>query len=128
MDAWGRTQHAWSMDEENTHCCEVDWAVVLDELASSLGVSFRALSEAIDIPRVTMIDWRKGASPRHKDGERVIATWCRLTGKERSDLPHRAMSGSRHRPLPYTAAHPTQGAPTHVQHQEARADAGCCPG
>ena len=77
----------------------IDFAKVLDEIAYLLGeplaqnpllreaVSERKLAESLEVPRSTLVGWLAGSEPRHFDGERLLAEWCRLTGKARTFAP-----------------------------------------
>lgn len=74
----------------------IAWAKVLDDIAYMLGearadnpllreaVSERQLADTIEVARGTLRGWMDGSEPKHSDGERVIAHWCRLTGKART--------------------------------------------
>lgn len=45
------------------------------------------IEKELDIARSTMLGWRAGASPKHEDGELLIALWQEVTGKTRESLP-----------------------------------------
>lgn len=77
----------------------IDWPKVLDDIAYLLGeplatnellrepVSVVKLADALDYPRGTVRNWQDGSEPKHFDGERILAYWCRLTGKARTFVP-----------------------------------------
>ncbi|CAN5715538.1 hypothetical protein BH10PSE18_BH10PSE18_08160 [soil metagenome] len=49
-----------------------------------------AIATAIGSARGTVEGWKnKHAQPRHEDGERLIALWCVVKGRQRADLPLR---------------------------------------
>lgn len=63
-----------------------DWFAVITEI-NRLGITHRDIADQIGIPKTTIIDWKQGAEPRHADGEVLIDFWCRVTGKDRFDIP-----------------------------------------
>lgn len=77
----------------------IDWPKVLDDIAYLLGeprtdneqlrtpVSQEKLADALAAPRGTLRGWLDGSEPRHSDGEKLLITWCRLTGKARTFAP-----------------------------------------
>lgn len=66
---------------------QVDWFQLLLDVQRK-GYTLVNISSAIDVPRTTMLGWRDlEASPRHQDGERLIALWCNVTACQRDDLP-----------------------------------------
>lgn len=65
----------------------IDWFEVLMDLQRK-GYSPATIGMAIDVPRTTINGWRDlGASPRHEDGEKLIALWCSVLGSTRELLP-----------------------------------------
>lgn len=55
------------------------------------GYTHAAIAGAIGSKKGTVEGWKnKFASPRHEDGERLIALWCAVTQKGRDDLPVKA--------------------------------------
>lgn len=65
----------------------VDWFRVLAELQGR-GYNLANISAAINVPKSTMMGWRNlDAEPRHADGERLIALWCRVCTLPRDALP-----------------------------------------
>jgi hypothetical protein len=66
---------------------QVDWFQILLDVQRK-GYKLVNVSAVIDVPRTTMLGWRDlEASPRHADGERLIALWCQVTGQQRESLP-----------------------------------------
>jgi hypothetical protein len=52
------------------------------------GYTQSAIAAAIDSKRTTVLNWKNnGASPRHKDGERLIELWCAVMQQGRDELP-----------------------------------------
>lgn len=97
-----------------THA-RVDFTKVLDDIAYLLGdarldnpllrdpCSQEKLAEALDVPRGTLRGWIDGSEPRHADGEKLLVTWCRLTGKARTFAPASRVLYSAHKvtgPIP----------------------------
>jgi transposase-like protein len=68
------------------HINKIDWFQILSELSRS-GYSLQDIAEELDVVASTLIGWKKGASPRHHTGEALIELWCRVTGKDRQELP-----------------------------------------
>ncbi|OWY35287.1 hypothetical protein [Herbaspirillum aquaticum] len=65
----------------------IDWFQLLLDIQRR-GYTLQTLAAAVDIPRTTLIGWRDlDATPRHPDGERVIALWCQVTGQNRDQIP-----------------------------------------
>lgn len=64
----------------------VDWFKVITQL-SRAGLSPHAVSDAIGVPRSTLIGWKQGAEPRYTEGERLVSLWCRTLSRDRSKLP-----------------------------------------
>lgn len=65
----------------------IDWFDVLLDLQRK-GYSPATIGMAIDVPRTTIIGWRDlEASPRHDDGERLVALWCTVMELPRHELP-----------------------------------------
>jgi hypothetical protein len=52
----------------------VDWFRVVEDVCRR-GHTLATISVAIDVPRTTIIGWRQGATPKHPDGERMLALW-----------------------------------------------------
>lgn len=87
------------MTQNDPWSARIDWPKVLEEIAYMLGdartdneqlrdpVSQEKLADALTAPRGTLRGWLDGSEPRHSDGERLIAHWCRLTGKARTFVP-----------------------------------------
>lgn len=64
----------------------VDWETLLDTLRRH-GFSLYAIEHQIGISREQLRHYRNGATPRHTDGERVIAFWMQITSCTRDQLP-----------------------------------------
>lgn len=65
----------------------VSWWHVITEMERN-GYTHAAMAAAIGSTRGTVEGWKnKSASPRHEDGERMIALWRVVTGRAREDLP-----------------------------------------
>lgn len=74
----------------------IDFTKVLDDIAYLLGdarqdnpqlrdpAGIREVARQLDVPYGTLRNWQDGSEPRHSDGEKIIAHWCRLTGKART--------------------------------------------
>jgi len=67
----------------------VDWFRILQDLKES-GWSLYRVQEEIDIPKTTLIGYKSGAEPRHKDGEKLIGLWVRITVMPRDAIPMQA--------------------------------------
>jgi len=77
----------------------VDWSKLLGDIAYLLGepdtvnpgmrvaCSQEKLADGLGVSRGTMRGWMEGSRPKHDEGERLIAYWCRLTGKTRTFVP-----------------------------------------
>ncbi|WP_439671443.1 hypothetical protein [Cupriavidus necator] len=84
----------------------VDWHALLIQLQRA-GQSTSKIAAGSNVRRSTFLGWKNGgAQPRHPEGERMIAFWCRVTGKGRADLPMRPvelsaarMNSERARPV-----------------------------
>ena len=63
-----------------------DWFRLIVDLERS-GYKQAEIALSVDAPRTTMLGWKQGAEPKHKDGERLIDLWCRVMGKGRDHLP-----------------------------------------
>lgn len=66
----------------------VDWFRVVAELQQA-GYKIENIAAAVDVPKSTLMGWRNPpySEPRHADGERLIALWCRVMKTERDALP-----------------------------------------
>jgi len=64
----------------------VDWFKVITQL-SRAGYSPHVVSDAIGVPRSTLIGWKQGAEPRYTEGERLVSLWCLSMDRDRSKLP-----------------------------------------
>jgi len=62
------------------------WHVIVD--LERHGYTHRQIAIAIGGARSTVQDWKNLlVEPRHVDGEKLIALWCAVTGRDRADLP-----------------------------------------
>lgn len=64
----------------------VDWFRLIVDL-NRAGHSTRRFADILGIPRTTIEGWKAGAEPKHADGERLIALWCKELAKTRSEVP-----------------------------------------
>ena len=64
----------------------VDWFRVLDDL-KRLGFSLYAIEAQVSITKSTLIGYKQGSEPKHRDGERLIGFWCQSTNRAREELP-----------------------------------------
>lgn len=64
----------------------VNWPAVLADLCCG-PLNVYGLARQLEIPRSTLRGWIDGAEPGHAEGERLIAVWMRMKGKERDSLP-----------------------------------------
>ena len=64
----------------------VDWFAVLIDL-NRKGLHTAGIADLIRAPRSTVLGWKQGAEPCHADGEALVELWCRMTERERGDLP-----------------------------------------
>ncbi|AMR77258.1 hypothetical protein [Cupriavidus nantongensis] len=72
----------------------VDWHALLIQLQRA-GQSTSKIAAGSNVSRSTFLGWKNhGAQPRHPDGERMIAFWSQVTGKNRADLPMMRMEFS----------------------------------
>ena len=58
----------------------VDWFAVLCDL-KRCGFAAQGVAEEIGVAKSTLFGWKQGAEPKHGDGERLIAFWCRASGR-----------------------------------------------
>ena len=64
----------------------VDWFALMTDLHVA-GFSGYDVADQTDIPRTTLLDWKRGSEPRHADGERLICFWVAATGQPRDSVP-----------------------------------------
>ncbi|WP_295539249.1 hypothetical protein [uncultured Pseudacidovorax sp.] len=65
------------------------WHIVVD--LERHGYTHALIAAAVDVGRSTVQGWKNlDATPRHDDGERLIALWLDVTKRTRDDLPRRA--------------------------------------
>lgn len=74
----------------------INWPAVLADLCAGR-LSTYAVAAMIGVPRGTLRRWIDGSLPNHDDGERVIAVWVKVTGKQREALPTERRSFSAYR-------------------------------
>lgn len=66
---------------------DVSWWHVVVTLEQN-GYTHSAMGAAIGCARTTVEGWKnRDATPGHGDGERLIALWRVVTGKQRDELP-----------------------------------------
>ncbi|MCA1179806.1 MULTISPECIES: hypothetical protein [unclassified Pantoea] len=73
------------------HAYKIDWFRVLADI-NRAGYSLQSIASEIDVVASTLIGWKKGSVPRHHKGEALISMWCRVTKKDRKDLPQEKLS------------------------------------
>lgn len=64
----------------------VDWFRLTTDLIYE-GHTVVSIAAAIDARKSTVRAWRMGCSPRFEDGARLIAFWCKVTGKGQDFVP-----------------------------------------
>ena len=64
----------------------IDWFQVINDLGRR-GFPLQLIADSVDVAKSTVHGWKQGAEPKHGDGERLIAFWCRASGRDRGDLP-----------------------------------------
>lgn len=64
----------------------IDWFQVITDLGRH-GYSAKAISDHLKIPKSTLLGWKQGAEPRYREGRRLVAFWCEITGKTQARLP-----------------------------------------
>lgn len=64
----------------------IDWFRVLCDLQRE-GMTNRDVSQAIEVPRTTLIAWKNGAEPNHHDGEKLLVLWTSATSTARDAAP-----------------------------------------
>ena len=71
---------------ERTH---IDWRSIVGELRAR-GLTQSAIAGRLSVGRATLYGWTDdGAEPRFGDGVRLLALWCRYTGREAAEAPRR---------------------------------------
>lgn len=63
-----------------------DWAALIDALRRQ-GMTFPQITRCTGIARTTLDRFRNGATPKHPDGESLVALWCAFTLSERTQVP-----------------------------------------
>lgn len=64
----------------------IDWFQVINDLGRR-GFPSQLSADSIGVAKSTLLGWKHGAEPKHGDGERLIAFWCRVTERQREALP-----------------------------------------
>ena len=64
----------------------VDWWRVIVDLCRN-GHTHATIGAAVNVGKSTVAGWKDGSSPRHTDGEKLIALWCQVTGESRDSVP-----------------------------------------
>jgi len=72
----------------------VDWFAVLIDLQRQ-GIPTSSVASLLAIPKSTILGWKQGAEPRHRDGERLIDLWVGVTGNAQAKLPRMRSANSR---------------------------------
>ncbi len=64
----------------------IDWFQVINDLGRR-GFPSQLIADSIGVAKSTLLGWKQGAEPKHGDGERLIAFWCRVMERQREALP-----------------------------------------
>ncbi len=64
----------------------VDWFAVLLDLQRR-GIPTSSVGSLLRIPKSTILGWKQGAEPKHRDGEELIELWVRITGQPSTLVP-----------------------------------------
>lgn len=64
----------------------VDWFGVLLALQRH-GIPTASVADQLRIPRSTILGWKQGAEPKHRDGEALVSLWASVTGQAHDDVP-----------------------------------------
>ena len=72
-----------------------DWSAIVNELRRR-GFTFPQMALELLIPKSTLIGYRDGATPRHDDGEVLLAFYLHHTNTDRGNEPKRRAMPSGH--------------------------------
>lgn len=64
----------------------IDWFRVIADL-NRAGYSTRGFADSLGIARTTIEGWKAGSEPKHADGEKLLAWWSQVTGREVGTAP-----------------------------------------
>lgn len=64
----------------------IDWFQVISDLGRR-GFPSQLIADSIGVAKSTLLGWKQGAEPKHGDGEKLIAFWCRVMDRQRDALP-----------------------------------------
>ncbi|WP_020163778.1 hypothetical protein [Methyloversatilis discipulorum] len=64
----------------------IDWFRVIADL-NRAGYSTRGFADSLGIARTTIEGWKAGSEPKHADGEKLLAWWAQVTGREVGAAP-----------------------------------------
>ena len=64
----------------------IDWFQVISDLGRR-GFPSQLIADSIGVAKSTLLGWKQGAEPKHGDGEKLIAFWCRVMERQRDALP-----------------------------------------
>lgn len=64
----------------------IDWFRVIADL-NRAGYSTRGFADSLGIARTTIEGWKAGAEPKHADGEKLLAWWSQVTGRDLCTAP-----------------------------------------
>ena len=85
------------------HVPRVDWFRLLMDLKRA-GLSLESIARMVEVSKSAVIGWKNlDAEPKHREGERLIALWERMSGMPRESVPVE-MVGIPTTPAPDTAA------------------------
>lgn len=88
----------------------VDWFRVIADL-NRAGYSTRGFADSLGIARTTIEGWKAGSEPKHADGEKLLAWWSQVTGREVGTAPRQPrLPGIRPAPTANMRPVPTQEA------------------
>lgn len=64
----------------------IDWFRVIADL-NRAGYSTRGFADSLGIARTTIEGWKAGSEPKHADGEKLLAWWSQVTGRDVGTAP-----------------------------------------
>lgn len=74
------------MQQASVTVIRIDWFQVISDLGRR-GFPSQLIADSIGVAKSTLLGWKQGAEPKHGDGEKLIAFWCRVTERQREALP-----------------------------------------
>lgn len=82
----------------------INWTQVLEDIAWQLGephfafpgvrtpAGTPAVAKHLEVSRSTLLRWRDGSRPKYEEGEHILLSWSRLTGKAIAFAPRERAS------------------------------------